>query len=111
MKWVIIILLILLAIALYLLWECKNDYRDVEFKYDIPASQTDCPGGSEFRSGGGGVVDRSGGGGVVDRQGNSVTDYCDPEPCAPGEVEQGTPVIVLDQSGDVVSATRVCIVP
>ncbi len=67
MKYIIIILLILLLIALYLLWACKNDISDVEFNYDVPQSQSDCPAGSVIRSGGAGVIDRSGGAGVVDR--------------------------------------------
>ena len=109
MKYIAILLLILLAIALYLLWECKNDVRDVEFNYDVPQTQSDCPAGSEIRSGGAGVVDRSGGAGVVDRNGSTVDDYCDPDPCVLDETPIDPPVMIFDQNGDVVSATRVCV--
>ena len=90
--------------ALVMLTGCK----DIKYKYDIPKAASDCPQGSEFRSGGAGVVDRNGGAGVVDRNGDTVTAYCDNNPCIPPEVAIGDPVIDWDPDGDKVSATQVC---
>ena len=80
--------------------------KDVERRYDIPESQSDCPTGTDFRSGGGGVIDRSGGGGVIDRDNNPVEEYCEPQ-CPPGESHVGDPDMIWSDQNKI-TAIRPC---
>jgi len=99
------ILISLTAVLLaFSLSGCK---KDLERKYDIPESQADCPANTDFRSGGGGIVDRSGGGAIVDRDSNPIVQYCEPQ-CQPGESHVGDAGVVWTPDNDKVTALRVC---
>ena len=82
---------------------------DVEYKYDVPKSQTDCPSGMNYRSGGSNIKDRSGGSNIKDRSGNTVDAYCEENPC-PSGVWEGDPVMDWHLTkGKFVVANRVCV--
>jgi hypothetical protein len=83
--------------------------QDIKYDYDIPKATTDCTApGTEYRSGGTGVVDRNGGTGVVDRNGADVKAYCDYDPCIPPQVPIGDVIIKWDPDGGMVNATQSC---
>ncbi len=83
---------------------------DIQYMYDIPERQADCPAGTNYRSGGTGIIDRDGGTGIIDRNGNEVFDYCEPQLCPDGvTVPVGVPGIVWHQDDhDQVLARGVC---
>jgi len=84
--------------------------HDVEYKYDIPASDADCPTDTIYRSGGANVRDRSGGANVRDRKGGDVNAYCEALLCPDGETPgEGDPIIIwhLDDHKQVV-ARKTC---
>ena len=56
--------------------------HDVEYNYNIPEGDADCPSGMTYRSSGTGIVDRSSGSGIVDRDGDPVGKYCYVDNCA-----------------------------
>jgi hypothetical protein len=94
------------VIAIVLAFSITGCEKDVERRYDIPKSQTDCPTGTDFRSGGGGVIDRSGGGGVIDRDNNPVNEYCEPK-CPTGESHVGDPDMIWSDQNKI-TANRPC---
>lgn len=83
---------------------------DVRYDYNIPKSQTDCPSGMTFRSGGTTIVDRSGGTRIVDRNGQEVGSYCEEAECPGGNWSTEPPEMDwhLDKGKHVV-ANRVCL--
>ena len=70
---------------------------DINYVYDIPDRQSDCPTGTVYRSGGTGIVDRDGGTGIVDRNNQEVTTYCEVQVCPNGDVPLGDPGMVWHQ--------------
>jgi hypothetical protein len=83
---------------------------DVEYTYDVPESDADCPSGTAYRSGGTNVRDRSGGTNIRDRQGGDVSDYCEAMVCPGGETPgDSDPIIVwhLDDHKQIV-ARKTC---
>jgi len=94
-------------IAIVMATSLTGCQKDVERRYNIPQSQAECPTGTDFRSGGGAVIDRSGGGGVIDRDGNDVINYCEPQ-CAPGESHVGDPDMIWHDTNKVITAERPC---
>lgn len=83
---------------------------DVKYDYNVPESQSDCPGDMTFRSGGSTIVDRSGGSRIVDRDGNEVGSYCEEAECPGDNWSTEAPEMDwhLDEHGYVV-ANRVCL--
>ena len=57
---------------------------DIQYMYNIPDGQSDCPSGTVYRNGGTGIIDRDGGTGIIDRDGDTVHDYCEPQTCPDG---------------------------
>jgi hypothetical protein len=83
---------------------------DVKYDYNVPESQSDCPSGMNFRSGGSRIVDRDGGSRIKDRNGQEVSSYCEEAEC-PGDNWSTEPPEIdwhLDEHGYVV-ANRVCL--
>ena len=83
----------------------------VEYKYNVPKDDTDCPSGMDHRSGGSGIVDRSGGSGIVDRDGDDVTDYCYTPNCPGGNYDNTVPAEIdwHQDSHSKVVAERTCL--
>ena len=93
------------SVALFGLTGCP----DVKYYYDIPKNQSDCPPGTDYRSGGTSVRDRSGGTSVRDRNNDEVTAFCEATTCPGGVTPTGDPVMEwhLDDHRMVV-AKKIC---
>ena len=86
---------------------------DVEYKYDVPRGQDDCPAGMDFRDGGSSIRDRDGGSNIRDRDGDTVSAYCEEADCPTGGTWSSDPAVIdwhLNK-GEHVIANRKCITP
>ena len=84
--------------------------RDVEYRYDVPTQQAQCPTGMTHRDGGPGIVDRDGGAGIVDRDGDTVSAFCEEAVCPGGNWSTDPAIIDWHLSkGVYVVANRVCL--
>lgn len=84
--------------------------HDVEYDYNIPENDADCPDGMTYRSSGSGIVDRSSGAGIVDRNDDSVTSYCYVDNCS-GSYDDSVAATIEWHKDDheVVVANRRCL--
>ena len=83
---------------------------DIQYLYDIPSDQDECPVDTIHRSGGTSIRDRSGGTNIRDRDGDNVDTYCELQVCPDGTtMPTGDPIMVwhLDDHG-VVLARGTC---
>lgn len=79
---------------------------DIEYLYDIPDSQSECPTDTIYRSGGTSIRDRSGGTSIRDRDGDEVGIYCELQVCPDGvSIPTGDPIMVWhrDDHGKVIA--------
>lgn len=97
------------AVIVTILASMSGCAYDIEYKYDIPEDSSDCPGDTDFRSGGSSIRDRSGGSSIRDRNGGEVTAYCEAQLCPGGVSGTGEPIVVwhLDENRAVV-ARKTC---
>jgi hypothetical protein len=105
--WYQVLRAVLLAAACTVASGCAYD---IEYKYNIPNGQADCPVDTEYRSGGANIRERSGGANIRERNGGEVNAYCEAILCPGGETPGvGDPVIIwhLDEHGMVV-ARKTC---
>ena len=83
---------------------------DIEYNYDVPESQTDCPSGMIYRDSGPNIVDRDGGANIRDRDGNDVNAYCEEADCPGGNWSLDPPIIDWHlNKGKHVVANRKCL--
>lgn len=101
-----------LGVILLLLFLLLSSCRDIEYKYDVPAAQADCPSGMTHRSGGAAIRDRSGGAAIRDRSGNDVSAYCEEAECPGGNWSADPADIDWHLTkGEMVIANRTCLAP